>query len=99
MLLKHGRIGNIGSIGNIGVHFEWITLRSTYTQLICLHLPKIIRFYIINIFKSMTTGCLLAIILLPLCNVKGFALGQDFSIEDNVKIYKGLDRLGHPGYL
>ena len=36
VLLKHGKIGNIG------VHLEWITLRFTYTQLICVCLPKII---------------------------------------------------------
>ena len=56
----------MGNVGNIGVHLEWITLKFTYTQFICMWLPKIIQFYIINAFKLITTGCLLATNLLPL---------------------------------
>ena len=46
-------------------HFGWefmSVIHSTY----CAHLQIIIQFYIINMFKLLKTGCLLATILLSL---------------------------------
>ena len=63
VLLKYSKIGNIGGVldGLLGVFYI-----QAYTQLICVCLPKIIQFYIINMFKLITTCCLLTTILLLL---------------------------------
>ena len=64
-LLKHGKIDNIGGVlaellEGISVGFT-LGLHSTY---LCAF-TKIIWFYIINVFKLITTGYMLASILLP----------------------------------
>ena len=50
--------------GYLGWNYEcmYVVIHSTYS----LHLPITIQFYIINVFKLIITGCLLATILLSL---------------------------------
>ena len=64
-LLKCDRAIKVGNVGYDLVGF--MSMCVGYDTLItCVHLPKIMQFYIINVFKFLTTGCLLATILLSL---------------------------------
>ena len=60
------KIDNIGGVLAELFGASWLALHLVYTQLICVCLPKIIQFYIINVFKFSTTGWYLATILLSL---------------------------------
>ena len=56
-LLKHDRAIKVGNVGYGLVGFyECMSVRFDTLITCCVHLPKIIQFHVINVFKFLTTG-------------------------------------------
>ena len=53
-LLKHGRAIKVGNVGYDLVGFMSVCVGFDMLITCCVHLPKILQFHIINVFKFLT---------------------------------------------